>query len=206
MTINPFSRVSGLRKPTLVTLFGLAVFVGFAVFTSTARADDKAKNAPAKIIPPALKAVDTAGKEVELAKLKGKVVLIDFWATWCTPCLKEIPNLKKIHEALHEKGFVIIGVANNDIAALKEHFEDQPMPWSTIADGENVISEDFKVDSWPTALLINAKGEQIATNLHAAKLLDKVIEELKLYPRSYRSLREEFEKAHQEKHSTKHGK
>ena len=206
MTAKLTPRVSALRQRFLSQsflsgAFGLAVLVTSIVFAGAALADDKAEKAEKRIASPALKAVDTKGKKVDLAKLKGKVVLIDFWATWCPPCLKEIPNLEKIHQALHEKGFVIIGVANNDKETLQDHFKKQPMPWSTIADDENVVSESFEVDSWPTTLLINAKGEHIASNLHAGKLLDKVIAELKLEPSSYQALRDEFKKAHDESHA-----
>ena len=203
MTINPAthvleSNVFQQTKPS-APVKALLIFACISLLAAPIQADESVKKPAKQVIPPALKAVDTDGKKVELAKLKGKVVLIDFWATWCSPCLKEIPLLKKIYAKLHEEGFEIIGVANNEKDDLEKHFKKQSMPWSTIADGENVISEDYEVLSWPTAILVNAKGEQIGKNLKTTELLDRIIKELKLEPSDYKSLRAELEKAHKAK-------
>ena len=124
----------------------LLLFFAASLIVSPALADDKTKASKAKFVIPEFKAVDIDGNDFDLAKLKGKVVLVDFWATWCIPCLKEIPKLRKMHKALHEKGFVIVGVANNSKDDLTSFFEsNKKVPWTSVADEKNVVSKDFKV-------------------------------------------------------------
>jgi thiol-disulfide isomerase/thioredoxin len=63
---------------------------------------------------PAWKLIDAAGKEHELAQYRGKIVVLDFWATWRRPCLKAMPDLQKLHERYRDRGVVVLGLATND--------------------------------------------------------------------------------------------
>ncbi len=75
-----------------------------------------------------LKGVTFSGEPVDLATLKGKVVLVDFWGTTCGPCIAELPALKKIYSTLNEYGFEIVGVALDDSQSLKEFLQRKPVP------------------------------------------------------------------------------
>ena len=120
------------------------------------------------------------GTEVDLAKMRGKVVLIDFWATWCGPCVNEIPNVVQAYENLHSKGFEIVGVSlDQDKAKLESFTKEKGMTWPQFFDGkgwQNEISSRFGIQSIPAMWLINKKGLLVSTN--ARPKLQEQVEKL----------------------------
>ncbi len=71
-----------------------------------------------------------SGEKIDPAQFKGKVVVLDFWATWCGPCLAELPELKRVYEELHEKGLEVIGVSiDEERAELEAFLEEKRLPW-----------------------------------------------------------------------------
>jgi thiol-disulfide isomerase/thioredoxin len=118
------------------------------------------------------------GKEVDLANLRGKVVLIDFWATWCGPCVGEVPNVVKSYEKLHPKGFEIVGISlDSDKAALESFVKDKKMTWPQYFDGKqwkNEIATKYGVNSIPAMWLVDKKGMVVSTN--ARGKLEELVE------------------------------
>jgi thiol-disulfide isomerase/thioredoxin len=102
------------------------------------------------------------GRQVDLAKLKGKVVLIDFWATWCSPCVGEVPDVKAAYEKLHSKGFEIVGISlDNDKEALTDFVKDKGMTWPQYFDGlqwRNKFAQEFGIDAIPAMWLVDKQG------------------------------------------------
>jgi peroxiredoxin len=115
------------------------------------------------------KAID--GAAVSTTALKGKVVLVDFWATWCPPCREEIPNVVAAYEKYHAKGFEVVAVSlDRDEGDLKKFIEEKKMPWPQIYEGASEIAEKFGVESIPTTYLIGADGKVVARDLRGDDL------------------------------------
>lgn len=135
---------------------------------------------------PIFTAVNIEGKEINLVDYKGKVVLLDFWATWCEPCIAEMPNLLKVYKKYHNKGFEIIGVSlDNSKRRLKSYLEKNNIPWVQVFDGKgwrSPLVELYKVQEIPAPFLIDRegilrqaidiRGDRIETEV--AKLLEKL--------------------------------
>lgn len=142
------------------------------------------------------------GREVDLARLRGKVVLVDFWATWCGPCIAELPNIKKVYAEYHAKGFEIIGIAlengklasgdtpeqaETKLAAAKKVLTDftvkNDLPWPQHFDGrywKNEIAVRYSINSIPAMFLLDQNGKVVSTQARGEKLEAEVKRLLKL--------------------------
>jgi len=122
---------------------------------------------------PALTGVTTVGDELILADLKGKVVLLDFWATWCPPCMAELPTMKATYEKYHQKGFEIVGIsADRTREALTGVIEKEGLSWPNMYDKEQQASlvDEFGIQGFPTMLLLDQTGTVVAVNPRGEEL------------------------------------
>lgn len=109
---------------------------------------------------PDAEGTDLEGKKSRLSSLKGKVVLLDFWATWCGPCRAMIPHEREMVEKLKDKPFVLLSVsADEEKTDLTEFLSSEKMPWLHWWDGsKGPLTKTFKVKAFPTLYLIDHKG------------------------------------------------
>lgn len=121
------------------------------------------------------------GREVDLAKLRGKVVLVDFWATDCRPCVAEMPEIKAIYDKFHDKGFEIIGISlDSKEATLRRFIRDKNLPWPQHFDGkgrENKFAQRFGIFGIPTAWLVDRRGNLTYTETrgNVMNLVDRLV-------------------------------
>lgn len=118
--------------------------------------------------------LDAEGKGLELSSLDGKVVLIDFWATWCMPCLQELPNLRQVFDELSGKGFAILSInMDQDAERLKQFLRDQRLPWPTYrpADGDTKsITDQFGITLFPHTMLMNRQGKIVSLHVRGPEV------------------------------------
>ena len=118
------------------------------------------------------------GSDYTLSEQKNKAILIDFWASWCPPCIKELPHVKEVYAEFKEKGFEIIGISLDDTAVIAEKFaEENEMPWPLTCSGDAWADSTvklFKVNSIPSTWLIDEKGVLLKFDLRGDALKEAV--------------------------------
>jgi peroxiredoxin len=121
---------------------------------------------------------DAKGNKISLASLKGKVVLIDFWASWCIPCRKNVPSLKKIYSKYKIKGFEIYGVSlDNYTDEWKTAIKEDKTTWLHVLDASGETASAWNVNYIPNTFLIDKTGKIIAVNASEEEL-QKHLQEL----------------------------
>ena len=122
--------------------------------------------------------LDPAGKSISLMSVKGKVTLIDFWASWCGPCRKANPAVLEIYTQFHAKGFNILGVSLDDKAdAWKEAIATDGLVWNHLSDlkgWDSKAAKDYGIQAIPQTILIDANGTIIGRNLSHDQIIEKL--------------------------------
>ena len=124
-------------------------------------------------------AVEFNGKTIRLSDYvgRGKYVLVDFWASWCSPCRQEIPNLIALYEKYKDKEFLVLGVAVQDkIEDSQKAISDMQIPYPQILNSEKIATNIYGIDALPETILFAPDGTIIARNIYGEELKEKLAE------------------------------
>lgn len=103
--------------------------------------------------------VDRQGKTWTLSDLKGQVVFINFWATWCPPCLKELPSMQKLHDMMPENGFTMLAVLNKDKPNMADFVVKQKgITIPVLDDSENKVGSTYRLTGLPETFIVDKNG------------------------------------------------
>jgi len=110
--------------------------------------------------PPPIDMPDQNGKKVDLEELRGKVVLVDFWASWCAPCKQEMPVLESLHKKYAEQGLVIVGVnIDNSSKKMNSFLKGSPVGFRIVHDPKISIAQRYEPSTMPSSYFIGRDGK-----------------------------------------------
>ncbi len=117
---------------------------------------------------------DLNGNEIDTATMEDKVILVDFWATWCAPCVAEMPGIIKTYEENKDKGFEVIGISLDDsVEAVEKFSAAKGITWPQYCDGkgyDNELAQRFGINRLPASFLVGKGGKIIASDLRGEEL------------------------------------
>jgi peroxiredoxin len=154
----------------LVALAGLPAFDVWSMGSRVPTVGMQAEN---------FRLTDLAGKEQSLSQYRGKIVLVNFWATWCKPCTTEMPAMQAMYDKLRDKGFVVLAVNElEDDAKVREHIKQYGHTFPVLMDRDNTVANQFGVFGLPVSVFIDQEGrvqEYIKGGLLTEQKIDETI-------------------------------
>ena len=140
-------------------IFKTLILLGFTLIFSTSVTYAASEKLSGKSANFTLKS--RSGKNIKLSELRGEVVMLNFWASWCGPCRKEMPILEKIHKKYKKLGFTLLGVnVEQDTRAAKRYLKDVKVSFPILFDPANKTSKLYNVSAMPTTILIDRNGNK----------------------------------------------
>ncbi len=108
---------------------------------------------------------DLQGKKWELKDLKGKVVLVNFWATWCPPCRKEMPDLEALYNQFRDKGFVVLAISDEELDKVQPFIQQKAISYPVLLDPGDKVNKEFAVEGIPKSFVYDREGKMVAQSV-----------------------------------------
>jgi peroxiredoxin len=142
----------------LVLLIALLVVAGVSVYIYSNLPSTTA--VVAGDVAPDFQLEDTKGNQISLADLRGKVILVNFWATWCPPCIEEMPSMERLHEAMAGDDFVMLAIntEQNGRTVVPEFLKKTPYTFPILYDDKGVVQQLYSVYKFPESFIVGKDG------------------------------------------------
>jgi peroxiredoxin len=108
---------------------------------------------------------DLSGKTWTFSELRGKVVLVNFWATWCPPCRKEMPDLETLYERFGSKGLVVLGISDEEAAKVEPFIRERKVSFPVLLDPGRKVNDLFVVEGIPKSFVYDREGKLVAQSI-----------------------------------------
>jgi peroxiredoxin len=146
------ARSRGLKITLATVAVGLAAVIGLAALQ---------RRSPA--LAPDFAVPDLSGQAVRLSGLRGKVVLLNLWTTWCPPCREEMPSMEKLYQRLRDRGFVLLAVSQDEGGkeAVEPFVRDLGLTFPVLVDPEHQVGDRYQVWGYPESFIIDREGRVV---------------------------------------------
>lgn len=150
-----------MRNLILIVVIALVAASVYLLSSGSSRPPREAvKSVVAGDLAPDFQLEDTQGNKVSLSDLRGKVVLVNFWATWCPPCIEEMPSMERLNEVLAGDEFVMLAIntEENGRSIIPAFLERTPYTFPILYDNEGVVQKSYGVFKFPESFIVNKDG------------------------------------------------
>jgi peroxiredoxin len=143
-----------MRLPRSSFILLIVCTLTFALASPPASAIEQGQTAPE------IELADFQGRQVKLSELRGKVIIVDFWASWCGPCRDSFPVFERLNKTYRDRGLVVLGVnVDNDPAAAQKFLKDTPVSFTVLADSSKKVAKAYAPPTMPSSYLVDRTGK-----------------------------------------------